>query len=375
MSMVALGRRDDELVSIGNFMDAERGSFIQVDSRTNRQYFSHAPAEFFDSDSVITYSARWETPTSFDGVDTVFLYAASVLANGNGARTGDHVILASRAMPAIGMLVDEDGDGFDTDLDCDDTNPDVNPDAVEIPNNGIDDNCDGVIEEVDFDMDGFNELDDCDDTDARINPEAVDIPNNDIDENCDGVLVIIDDDGDGFNSDEDCNDNNPNINPNATEVPNNGVDENCDGELGVIDADGDGFNSDEDCDDSNPNINPNGTEIPGNGVDEDCSGSDSPSDMMVRGVIMDIFDQPLAGVEFVETGSGQVVATTDGNGAFEVGLNNDGQTLLLRRPATVGEGVSSTDLVLITRHILQLNLFNNETQVLAADVNLSLIHI
>jgi hypothetical protein len=44
-------------------------------------------------------------------------------------------------LPTPPVPVDEDGDGYPVDVDCDDTNPDVNPGADEIPGNGIDDDC------------------------------------------------------------------------------------------------------------------------------------------------------------------------------------------------------------------------------------------
>lgn len=94
--------------------------------------------------------------------------------------------LYAYTLPAI----DEDEDGFSSDVDCDDTNPNINPDQNEEPYNGIDDDCDSTTFDDDLDQDGFLLVDDCDDNNPNINPNAEEIPNNDIDEDCDGLDLV-----------------------------------------------------------------------------------------------------------------------------------------------------------------------------------------
>jgi CxxC motif-containing protein (DUF1111 family) len=52
-------------------------------------------------------------------------------------------------MEVYGVGQDSDGDGFDTSLDCDDSNAAVFPGAAEVCGNGIDDDCDGEVDDAD----------------------------------------------------------------------------------------------------------------------------------------------------------------------------------------------------------------------------------
>lgn len=173
------------------------------------------------------------------------------------------------------IYADADGDGFTTEEgDCDDNDGDINPDAEEIPYDGIDQDCNGE-DLVDVDGDGYSPEDgDCDDNEFDINPGATEIPYDGIDQDCvDGDLDDVD--GDGFSpEDGDCDDNNGDINPDADEIPYDGIDQDCvDGDL--VDVDGDGFSPDDgDCDDNEFDINPDADEIPNDGIDQDCVDGD-----------------------------------------------------------------------------------------------------
>ncbi|MBK6499524.1 MAG: hypothetical protein IPG00_15765 [Saprospiraceae bacterium] len=48
-----------------------------------------------------------------------------------------------------------DGDGFNSNIDCNDQNAIVNPYALEIPYNGIDEDCNNLTPDDDLDGDGF----------------------------------------------------------------------------------------------------------------------------------------------------------------------------------------------------------------------------
>ncbi len=189
--------------------------------------------------------------------------------------------------------VDDDQDGFTVaDGDCDDLDPNVWPGAEETCN-GVDDDCNGTVDEgFDLDADGVVSCEtatteaDCDDGDPEVFPgheEQCDAKDND----CDGTVDEgFDSDGDGFtacgdgNTDPDCDDTSATVYPGADEICN-GLDDDCDGTVDEgFDLDADSYYvcdleaAPADCDDANPAIYPGATEIPYNDIDEDCSGSD-----------------------------------------------------------------------------------------------------
>lgn len=96
---------------------------------------------------------------------------------------------------------DLDGDGFfdandpgcqeawtASQLDCDDSDPAVNPTAFELPCNGKDDDCRAASEDdPDNDGDGVGACTDCQDSVANVYPGAVDVCFDGLDNDCDGT--------------------------------------------------------------------------------------------------------------------------------------------------------------------------------------------
>jgi len=230
--------------------------------------------------------------------------------------------------------VDQDCDGQDaicvTDKDCDespvphDCNDDVSsihPGAPELCGNGVDDNCNGEVDEgcvpCDLDGDGFERFDaeagcappvgetDCVDTDSGISPGVTSDCGGDEgapvcaargmcdgrDNDCDGLVdegcpdPTCDNDGDGFMRDDpaagcnpppgaaDCTDADASFYPGAPDVCGDGLLQNCNADTPCSnDQDGDGYNAlDGDCDDDASAIHPGAVEIC-DGLDNDCDG-------------------------------------------------------------------------------------------------------
>ena len=154
--------------------------------------------------------------------------------------------------PQTPDLFDGDGDGATCDTDCDDADPDLNF--------------------SDADSDTFSSCaGDCNDADDRIHPLAEEVCDG-VDNNCDGnVDENDDDDGDGYSGcfePFDCDDDDPDVNPGAAEVCDDGTDNDCNpATLDLFDGDGDGSNCVNDCDDTDPWTHP--------GAAQRCDGNDN----------------------------------------------------------------------------------------------------
>ncbi|MEN0062777.1 MAG: MopE-related protein [Myxococcota bacterium] len=70
------------------------------------------------------------------------------------------------------LTEDLDGDGFTSDEDCDDLDPEVNPAQSEIPYDGIDNDCSPDTRDLDADGDGALLADDCDDFDPTLQDQV-----------------------------------------------------------------------------------------------------------------------------------------------------------------------------------------------------------
>jgi hypothetical protein len=182
---------------------------------------------------------------------------------------------------AVARLTDADGDGWTlAEGDCNDNEPDQSPGRAD-PCNGLDDDCDGGVDEdstgiihcLDLDDDGYGDpstasetcklggnwiqdCSDCDDTQSEVRPGATEWCN-EVDDDCNDLVDdepindqvwFPDADGDGYASME------VSLAQTFCEAP------------------GEGWLRDhvEDCDDDNAAVHPGAEEVCGDGVDNDC---------------------------------------------------------------------------------------------------------
>jgi len=101
-----------------------------------------------------------------------------------------------------------------------------------VTNDDIDQDCTGGPDR-DADDDGYHNIGallDCDDANRFVHPNAGDVFDNGVDEDCTGSDAVNPDrDGDGDAYPGDCNDRNPSVRRGAVDTPRDGVDQNCDG--------------------------------------------------------------------------------------------------------------------------------------------------
>ncbi len=201
-------------------------------------------------------------------------------ADGDGHGVATHTVVACEQPSGYAALDD----------DCDDGDPAVSPSATELCN-GVDDDCDGLVDDDDSELGDATTWYSDGDGDGWGEPGSASV-------SCIQPSGAIAQGGD-------CDDADGSINPGATELCD-GVDNDCDGEADeddaadasswLADTDGDGWGdagaarqactqpsghvawaSDTDCDDGDADQHPGADELC-NGEDDDCDGSTDEDD-------------------------------------------------------------------------------------------------
>ncbi|MCB9609844.1 MAG: FG-GAP repeat protein, partial [Polyangiaceae bacterium] len=264
-----------------------------------------------DGDGVVDLLVGNWYDTSYTGAAVLYLGSSAGFDATAGVRlVASDGVSQDRYGYSVALLGDTDGDGFgelamgaawDEDQARD-------AGAVYVYAGGCDD----------FDDDGACSWEDCDDSDPDVNPDATERIADGVDSDCDGVeRCYADLDGDGFtagetgsadvdcsdpgeasaaSAEEDCDDNDPAVYPGAEELAGDEIDSDCDGaERCYADGDADGYtagertsedsdcaddgeareaSAEEDCDDADPEVYPGAEEGVADGVDSDCDGAE-----------------------------------------------------------------------------------------------------